>query len=120
VYNHFNCGQFPAHSHWSLGGAAGDELTIDWASYGTYVLRVDGVARSGEGSLVGSPSDWRKMAFVAFLQVKPNPALGQRLKCTFFFAARMQTPAVSIPFAAAGGVCLHAAGGGGRGLRARP
>ena len=67
VYNHFVCKQYPAHSHWSLGGAGADELTINWAKYGTYTIKVDGSAGTGVGSYVGNPADWRKMTFLADL-----------------------------------------------------
>ena len=50
VFNHFVCSSYPAHSHWKLGGANGDELTINWAQYGKYEIRVDGAAGTGQGA----------------------------------------------------------------------
>ena len=58
-YNHFHCSQYQAHSHWKL---AGDELTISWGQYGTYVMKLSGDAAVGHA--VGNPSDWRKMAYI--------------------------------------------------------
>ena len=60
-YSHFVCKQFPAHSHWKLGGAAADELTISWGAYGEYELRMAPDGQSAEGCLKGQPSNWRKM-----------------------------------------------------------
>lgn len=65
-YNHFVCSQFPAHSHWSLGGAASDELTINWGTYGTYELKVDSSGLA-VGSAQGKPDEWRRMAWLADL-----------------------------------------------------
>ena len=61
-FNHFVCHEYPAHAHWSLGGANRDEITINWAQYGTYVLRVDGAAAAG--SAKGNPAEWRKMTYI--------------------------------------------------------
>lgn len=58
-YNHFVCHQYSAHSHWTMGGAAMDEVTISWGKYGTYVLKIAG--DEAAGSSKGNPSDWRKM-----------------------------------------------------------
>ena len=58
-FNHFVCNDFPAHSHWTMGGAAMDEVTISWGKYGTYVLKIAG--DEAAGSSKGNPSDWRKM-----------------------------------------------------------
>lgn len=62
-YNHFVCTTYPAHAHWTLAGANRDELTINWAQYGMYELRVDGSGKA-EGSLKGTPTDWRRMTKV--------------------------------------------------------
>jgi len=63
-YNHFNSAEYPAHAHWSLKqGENGEELTINWDQFGTYVMKVDAAAGTGEGSLKGNPADWRKMTF---------------------------------------------------------
>mmetsp|Transcript_12399 Transcript_12399/g.36856 ORF Transcript_12399/g.36856 Transcript_12399/m.36856 type:complete len:236 (+) Transcript_12399:163-870(+) len=61
-YNHFHCQQYQAHSHWKLGGAAGDEVTISWGQYGTYVMKVSG--RAATGHAAGNPSDWRRMKYI--------------------------------------------------------
>eukprot|EP00931_Biecheleriopsis_adriatica_P016552 TRINITY_DN12160_c0_g1_i1.p1 TRINITY_DN12160_c0_g1~~TRINITY_DN12160_c0_g1_i1.p1 ORF type:complete len:204 (+),score=46.73 TRINITY_DN12160_c0_g1_i1:54-665(+) len=60
-YNHFQCDQFPAHAHWSLEG---DQLKINWAEYGKYVLTVDAAAKTMSGSSEGAPEDWRKASFL--------------------------------------------------------
>jgi hypothetical protein len=36
-FNHFVCNDYPAHAHWTLGGANHDELTINWDKFGVYV-----------------------------------------------------------------------------------
>ena len=59
-YNHFSCHSYPAHSHWSLSG---DELTINWGQYGTYVMKFTSET-TAEGSLKGKPADWRRMKYV--------------------------------------------------------
>jgi len=66
-YNHFICQTYPALAHWNLGGDNADELTIDWGKFGTYELRLNGAAGSGEGSLKGSPTDWRRMTYICDL-----------------------------------------------------
>jgi hypothetical protein len=63
-YNHFVCQSYPAHAHWTLGGDNRDELTINWADYGIYELRVDGALGQAEGCLKGAPEDWRRMRFL--------------------------------------------------------
>ena len=51
-YNHFlEVPSYPAHSHWSLSG---DELTINWGQYGTYVMKFTSET-TAEGSLKASP-----------------------------------------------------------------
>jgi hypothetical protein len=60
-FNHFVCQSFPAHAHWTLGGENRDELTINWAQYGVYEIKVDGPAGQGEGCAKGNPSEWRRM-----------------------------------------------------------
>mmetsp|Transcript_24218 Transcript_24218/g.33148 ORF Transcript_24218/g.33148 Transcript_24218/m.33148 type:complete len:212 (-) Transcript_24218:338-973(-) len=64
-FNHFICPEYPAHSHWVIGGANSDELTINWGQFGTYEIRVDGVSGRGEGSAKGQPSNWRKMSWIS-------------------------------------------------------
>lgn len=78
-FNHFVATSFPSHSHWSVGGANRDELTIDFAQYGTYELKVDGASGKGEGCLKGTPADWRKMSFLRDLA----PALSE-IDCNTF------------------------------------
>jgi hypothetical protein len=63
-FNHFVCNSYPAHSHYSLGGANRDELTIDWGQYGVYELRVDGANGRAEGCAKGAPANWRKLTFI--------------------------------------------------------
>lgn len=63
-YNHFVCKQYPAHAHWTIGGENREEITIHWANYGTYKLKVDGPAGAGEGSYINKPEDWRKMTYI--------------------------------------------------------
>jgi len=65
-YNHFSCAKYPAHIHWSL---AGDDLTINWGSLGTYKLKVDPQTKTMSGALVGAadpPADteWRKASYI--------------------------------------------------------
>ena len=69
AYNHFYCKQYPAHSHWRLGGASVDELTIDWATFGQYEMKMAPDGKTGSGSAKGNPADWRKMTFVGDLGV---------------------------------------------------
>jgi len=69
-YNHFVCKQYPAHAHWTLGGAEGDELTIFWDKFGTYTMKVD-AAGTGAGCLKDHPAQWRKMEFVSFRERSP-------------------------------------------------
>ena len=66
-YSHFVCRQFPAHSHWSLGGAASDQLTINWDQYGVYELRLTSSGDSAEGCEKGLETNWRKMRFLRTL-----------------------------------------------------
>ena len=71
-YNHFICKSYPDHSHWTMGGAEGNELTISWGKYGTYEILVDGAANAGAGNLQGQPTNWRKMTKVRDLGVTNN------------------------------------------------
>ena len=68
-YNHFSCHSYPAHSHWSLSG---DELTINWGQYGTYVMKFTSET-TAEGSLKGKPADWRRMKYVRDLDARSRP-----------------------------------------------
>ena len=49
------------------GRCRGDELTINWGQYGTYVMKFTSET-TAEGSLKGKPADWRRM--------KPRPRPG--------------------------------------------
>merc|ERR1719265_11534 len=62
-HNDFIRSQFPAHAHWSLGGDNRDELTINWAQYGVYELRLDG-AGVAAGCMQENEAEWRRMRFI--------------------------------------------------------
>mmetsp|Transcript_57412 Transcript_57412/g.168096 ORF Transcript_57412/g.168096 Transcript_57412/m.168096 type:complete len:205 (-) Transcript_57412:105-719(-) len=66
-FSHFICRQYPAHAHWSLGGAAADELYINWGGYGEYELRLAPGGDFAEGCAKGDPANWRKMRFIRAL-----------------------------------------------------
>eukprot|EP00292_Cryptomonas_paramecium_P022627 CAMPEP_0113680574 /NCGR_PEP_ID=MMETSP0038_2-20120614/11415_1 /TAXON_ID=2898 /ORGANISM="Cryptomonas paramecium" /LENGTH=197 /DNA_ID=CAMNT_0000599011 /DNA_START=6 /DNA_END=599 /DNA_ORIENTATION=- /assembly_acc=CAM_ASM_000170 len=60
-YNHFVCNAYPSHSHWSMEG---DKLTINWGSYGDYILTVDPNGTTMAGHKVGQPDNWRKATYL--------------------------------------------------------
>lgn len=61
-YNHFQCDEFPAHSHWTLDA---DKLTIVWGEFGKYEMAVNVAEKSMDGCKVGGDpaTEWRKSQF---------------------------------------------------------
>jgi len=55
----FFCNDYPRHARWKVNG---DELVIDWADLGTYVMTVDSSTghETMEGCYRGYPKEWRK------------------------------------------------------------
>jgi hypothetical protein len=62
-YNHFKCEDFPAHAHWAWDQTK-ELLTIHWAEFGTYEMKIDGKEKTMTGSAQGAPEDWRKAKFL--------------------------------------------------------
>lgn len=56
-YNTFKCAKYPADSHWSLEGE--DTIKIFWGEYGNYQLKINHVAKTMSGSVVGETENWR-------------------------------------------------------------
>lgn len=63
-FNHFVCKQYPAHSHWSLDG---DQVTINWGSFGDYELTIDAAGTKMAGHKKGQPDNWRRATFLRHL-----------------------------------------------------
>ena len=51
------------HSHWSCD-ASKNVVAIEWGQYGSYDVVVNAETKTGEGSLRGDASQWRKMRFL--------------------------------------------------------
>jgi len=71
---HFNCPDYPAHSHWSM--AEGDQLSINWGKYGDYDLKVDGENRTFAGSVRNKADNWRKGSYVKELPAHDHSSCG--------------------------------------------
>lgn len=71
---HFNCPQFPAHSHWKM--TDGVNLEIVWGKYGTYDLVVDGATKTFVGSARGAPDQWRKGTWTKSMEPHNHSACG--------------------------------------------
>lgn len=56
-YNHFQCNDFPAHSHWTMG-EDGTFITISWGQYGTYKMIVDAENKEMAGGVAGEEDKW--------------------------------------------------------------
>jgi hypothetical protein len=69
--NCFVCNDFPADSHWAIGGADRNQLTIDWKEYGTYELIMDGSGKAS-GCCKGVPAEWRRMVHLSDFPPEPR------------------------------------------------
>lgn len=64
-FNHFDCPQFPAHSHWKMTSPT--SLEIKWGKYGDYELNILGESNQLQGSKKNQPDNWRKASLIRSL-----------------------------------------------------
>ena len=61
----FICVQYPAQASWKgCCGSCSEKITVDWANFGNYTMKMTEDGKSMEGFYTGYPEDWRKANFV--------------------------------------------------------
>jgi hypothetical protein len=61
----FVCVDYPAQATWSgCCGTCSEKITVDWANFGNYTMKMTEDGKSMEGCYTGYPDDWRKAVFL--------------------------------------------------------
>jgi len=78
----FYCEKYPAQAKWQV---VDNKLQVDWKNFGQYEF-VIGSSSVIEGSLVGNPSNWRKMSFARAFTETETALLGAGFGSVWDFA----------------------------------